>query len=471
MKKNLLFYNSLNPKQYLQVLLENYPYDIDASMVYSLCNKHPYPHPVLCSFISYYKDVIKIRITSNQQECCPSLLPLFLKMSLLSQKDSGLLRSYPFNFQAVFFVGKHTFSHPYAHLPFQKIPCIDRVVLHDKIKLCMPPYEEIPIHKRTSFIYRDISMDASDYVSISIQITHKQGMIFLSKQCASLAIPLFRMYHTTTPSIHQDFLLIFGLKDQSTCMEYYVDETNDMYIGLAKGDERIHHFLHLKHMLLTLYNALCVHQHDLPIHASMIEFFYQKKQYGFLFAGERCSGKSEMLDACVQVLKKQNMQYQVLFDDFGTLHYLDNEIVSTAIEIGACKALSVPPFQDIFTSYHDGILLEEDTTQYHFILPLVSFEDTIHFHRVTHFFYLDDTKRAAFQEPLESMNDVNRSFFYNAFGCTQESQLIHDLIEEFITMIFVSNIPLYPLYTRATPFQKQTIYKRLANEIFHKILG
>lgn len=486
MKKELLFYDHITAKDYLQQLYQNYPYDIEESMVYSLLVKNTYPHPVLLSFISYFETIMKYHIVSKKQEISTSLQQLFLKMSTLSQKDAGVLHSHLFGFEATLQLTNHAFSHPYAHLPFHKIPLIDHIQLHNTPLITMSDYREMKIRRKHSFIYRDISMDASSYVAISIQITNKHGLIFLSRSALSLAIPLCALFHMTTPAKQQDFILIFGLADRECSMEYYVDDTNELYIGLAKGDSSIHHFLHLKNMVLTLYHALRIHQNDLPIHASMIQFELGKQTYGLLFAGERGTGKSEMLAAMISLCQNNNLPFRVLFDDQATLHYLDNEIVCTAIEIATCKALSHQDIQHIFASYAHSIFLQEEGGLLYQIIPLISFEESCCFHKVTHLFYLDNTHREKMMKTIDHLDEcINilcsgaflnqqgllcHTYFFNPCINIEEDHDLPSLVNEFITHFYLQDIPVFHTFTQAPQYQKARLFKRIAQYILTQIL-
>lgn len=485
MEKELLFYDEVNARQYLSQLMMIYPYDIEEDMVYSLLQEHTYPHPVLLDFISYFENIAKFHILSKKTEKNISLQELFLKMSALSLNDDGVLHPHHFDFQAVFQISQHTFSHPYAHLPFYKIPFIDEVHLHDISLLKMNDYEECAIHRKNSFIYRDISMDAAHFVAVSIQITQKHGLIFLSRECLSLAIPLRAMFHVSPPAIKQDFILIFGLSDARKRMEYYFDETNELYIGLVSGDASMHHFLHLKNMILTLYNALRIHQQDLPIHASMLNITLHKQTYGILFAGESGTGKSEMLEACMHLCQKEHIPCKALFDDHGTLHYLDNEVVSTAIEISACIQLRTRSLEDIFSSFHESIFLQEERGDLYQITPVLRFDESVQFHKVTHIVYLDNTRkdkkisriknpdtcRELFEkgEYKDRRNHIVQSYFFNGCGCEADDTALCDLVHTFITMFYVADIPVFHIFTDGTALQKQHMFHRFAHQLLQEI--
>lgn len=487
LKTALLFEEDVSAKEYLSYLLKSYPYDIEEAMVYSLLAKTTYPHPVLLSFISYFKSIQKYRICTKSCTLSAALLHLFDKMSALAQKNPSVLHIHHYAFDATFLIQNHTFSHPYAHLPFNKIPFIDEIHVHSTPLLQMPSLtQEVPIRKQTSFIFRDISMDASAFFALSIQIADKQGIIFLSKECLPLAICISSMYPLCKPSIQQDFILIFGLSGEKNKREYYFDETNELLIGLVSGNSSMHHFQYLKDMILTLYNSICLCKHDLPIHASMIELTLQSRKYGLVFAGESGTGKSEMLLAFIHLCKMKEIPFTPLYDDHGTLHYLDNEIVSTGGEVSSCKKINDMKKTDIFHDFTSSIFLQEESGELYQITPLITHRQTIEFHKVTHVFYLDTISKEEGYERIETLQECQElflkgpyrnteriicsSFFFNALGPHQQQSITNQLVNDFFTILYVQDIPIYALHTDGSKTQKETLFDQLAMLILKDLI-
>ena len=63
------------------------------------------------------------------------------------------------------------------------------------------------------------------------------------------------------------------------------------------------------------------------------------------------SGKSELLDACLRVCEQKGLSAAPVYDDHGTLHYLDEEIVSTGGEIGALKNITHSRITSVFSTF------------------------------------------------------------------------------------------------------------------------
>lgn len=487
MKKQLLFEESVNAQDYLKALLALYPYDIEEAMVYSLLEKTTVPHPVLLSFISWFQTVEKYHLCFHHNDQDATLLHLFEKMSTLSQMNPSVLRPHHFAFDAILELAPHSLTHPYAHLPFEQIPFIERIQLHHIPLLQMPTYQDVPIQRSCSFIYRDISMDASAFLALSIQIADKRGVIFLSKECLSLALCIASTYPLVSVDDHQDFLLIFGLSQAQHVREYYYDETNELLIGLVGGDSSMHHFRYLKEMVQTLYNSICLQKHDLPLHASMLKIYIEKKVYGLVFAGESASGKSEILMALCRLCHKLGISCLPLYDDHGTWHYLDNEIVSTGGEVSGCTKISYMRKEDVFGQFADSMFLQEEDGAIYQITPLSAYLQTVKFHKVTHVFYLDTVSRDHGYHRLYDLDECTElflkgpyrneaheicsSFFFNPLGPHQEQERTAQLVRDFLTILYVQDIPVYSLCTDGTPYQKERLFDELAKLILTEILG
>lgn len=462
MQHQILFEGALTTKHYLHTLLLNYPFDIEESLVYSLISKDPFPHPALIQFITYFKDITKIIInTTDSLIPSSSLLQLMQKMSILSQYDVGVSHIHNYNFQVTIHLSKFSLSHPYAHLPFHKISLLDSILLHETVLLHSVPFIEYPILNQKIFIFKNISIDHNKYIAIPIQITDKHGIIFLSKDCISLAVPLCAMYHRTPPTQHYDFILLFGYADSENCLEYYNDETNQLQIGCARGDCSMYHFQHLKHMILTLYNSLCIRQSDYPIHASMIQLTIHDRLYALLFLGHEGAGKSAILQSITQQCKKAKIESHIIFDDQATLHNLDNEIKITQVELSNYELLSIQTIHDTST-YSNSIFIHDEQSIYQ-IHPCITFEESKQFHPLTHIFYLDPI----IQTTINTIDTIEA--FKQLWSDIHQDEASLQLQNDFITMFFVKNIPIYHVSTKGTKYQKIDVLNRIAKRILTEI--
>lgn len=484
MKKELLFPSECDGEHYLRKLLDAYPYDIEESRVYALLHALPPQSPCLLEFLTYATTLPKFRLCRVDTPLSPSLDTLFQHMSALWQKDDSLLHLQPFGFDATLQLSNYDITHPYAHLPLAQIPFIFRVQLHHIPLFPQPNAYDLPIQRSSTFIFRSISMDANAFFAMSITIADKHGIVYISRECVQLAVCLASLYPLTPPSLQQDFMLIFALSSREQSASYYYDETNQIYIGLVCGDHQMHHIRYVKDMLQTLYNSICMEKHDLPIHASMLEAKSSTQSVGLVFAGESGTGKSELLDACLNTFDKNGCHAFPIYDDHGTWHYLDEEVVSTGGEIGALKNVTHSCNSTVFSTFYESIFLRQDNEELYQILPLLAASQTRQFHKVTHVFYLDNVSDEEGWRRIDTLDEcldlfrkgphqrhgeLHSSYFINPLGCVQNRSLCDQLMNDFFTVLYLQDIPVYVLYTKKARENKR-LYKQYANLLLAEIL-
>lgn len=439
MKKELLFPQDCDGEQYLRRLIDAYPYDIEEARVLALLTAQPHPSPYLLEFLTYAATLSKFRLCSSEAARNPSLDTLFQNMAVLKQKDSSLLHMQPFGFDATLQLRVCEVSHPYAHLPLEQIPFISQVQLHHVPLFQQPDAANISIERSSTFIYRDISMDANAFFAMSIAIADKKGIVYLSRECVQLGVCLAALYPLTALSLQQDFILIFALASAKDQACYYYDETNQITIGLVSGTPRMHHIRYLKDMLQTLYNAICMEKHDLPIHASMLQMQAGDTKKGLVFAGE----------------------------------------------IGALKNITHSRITSVFSTFSDSLFLIQENQELYQILPLIQHANTLQFHKVTHLFYLDNVSDEYGYRRLETLDEcldlfrkgpcrrngqLISSYFINPLGCAQNKPVCDALLRDFFTILYLQDIPVYVLYTRRAENNTQ-LYEEYTASILREILG
>lgn len=478
MKKELQFWGVMNAKLYLTEMLNAYPYDIEERMVYSLLEPNPYPHPMLITFTRYFQTIFKLHIVTEDQQDDSSLQRLYKQMCSLAQYDPSLVFLHQYAFDVTYVLQTYELTHPYAHLPLANIAFLTNVQVHTIPVITMPLREEVLIIKRSSsFIYKSISMNPSSFIGICIRIEDKYGIIFISIECLAFAACIGALYTITLPASSYDFMLIYALRDATNQCSYYYDETNELYIGLVCGDERIHHFVYLKEMIFTLYNSICIEKQDLPMHASMLEM-QTTKNFGIVFAGDTDSGKSEMMDAMIRLFHVQSIPYQALYDDCGIFHYLDNAIVSTGSEIAACKKITHSSIVNVFHQLHQSIFLKEASDICWQITPLTTHMATLAFHNVHCLCYLNPYSKKKGIQRLTKLEDIfdcffneqkDHAFLCGSLSCNHQKERVMKLAKDFFTVLFVQNIPVFEIYTHTKQNRNCIAFSKLATELYQQL--
>ena len=174
-----------------------------------------------------------------------------------------------------------------------------------------------------------------------------------------------------------------------------------------------------------------------------------------------------------------------MYDDHGTLHYLDEEIVSTGGEIGALKNITHSCITSVFSTFSDSIFLTQENQELYQILPLTQPMQTLQFHKVTHLFYLDNVSDEYGYRRLDTLDEcldlfrkgpcrkngqLISSYFINPLGCAQNKPVCDALLRDFFTILYLQDIPIYVLYTRRAENNTQ-LYEEYAASILREILG
>lgn len=453
MKPEILLCEEQSTEAFLALLYQFYPYDIEEKMVLTLLEKDTFPHPALLQFIEYYASISKYRLVNETPS--PSINQLCAKMSALYQTNKNALHTYVFQFDASLCIQSFQIKSPYAHLCFAQIPFLTKIYLHTiPIFTMESKYKETEIVQSRLFPYKDISIDAHDYIAISIQIDDKHGFIYIPKNQIGIAISLATIYEIVPPPTEIDFIVLYGLSSHDESYSYFFDETNQIYTGLISG-HHYQHFIYVMKMITTLYNAICIEKNDLPIHACMLTLRIGKHPFGIVIMGDTFSGKSEVCESIRYGCERLHIATTCVFEDCGTLHYLDNDLSATGIQIGACVSIQGLPKQRIFSKMPGCIFLQYKHKITHVLFPFASFEDTCQFHRVHALYYLNPSHDHFEARNIHQLEKAKQFFmkgmhsleFCDPYGgihvrCEQQKKQLKSLIDSYLNLIMINEIQL-----------------------------
>lgn len=458
MKHEILLEEACTPKQFLALLYQLYPYDIEQQMVYTLLDKDTYPHPALLKFIAYFAQFPKYRVSTNVQE--NSIDILCANMSRLFQNNKNTLHTYVFHFDATLQIMPYKMKSPYAHLRLANIPFISIIQLHMIPILSMNhDYIEHPINKSNTFIFKDISIDANAFYALSIKVSDKHGIVYVPRDQIGIAIAISSIYEVVPPATEIDFLLLYGLHSHEETLTYYFDETNQLYIGLIAGNP-FYHFVYVMQMITTLYNAICIDKSDLPIHACMLQIGSGETQRGILLAGNDCTGKSEVCDCLRTYCETHQIPCTCVFENCGTLHFLDNEISATGIQIGACVSIHGLSKESIFQKLPVCAFLKSDQTITHILFPFTSFKETTKFHKVHSMVYLNRKDIKKGYRVIKQLEEAKHIFMQEIHSLKSSDLTPHEkldnsiskqhknLIDHYFNIMMINDLNLGEIYIR-----------------------
>lgn len=459
----ILLQDEVTPKAYLNALIQAYPYTIDDDTVYSLLNKTTYPHPALIAFLKYFTEIPKYHLIQHKTKDTDNLHDLAERMSSLQQLHESVLHMHQFMYDATVMISRHSFHNPYAHLPLTKIPFLKSVHLHKPLLFKTPDAKAMTIHRSQDFLYRDLSLHAQDFIAVSIRIVDKCGIIFIPRSQLGSAVALSQLYQCVTPQTHVDFMIIFGITAKENEAAYYYDATNSQYIGYIGGDAHMETFPLLITMVQTIYNAICIDKHDLPVNGFMIKLTKHKTTIGIVCNGCETCGIHELSYALEQYCEK-HPQYHMeqIFQQSGTLHFLDNDISATGAQTGALIPLKRLDKAFLLAHLHQGIWLNPNGEAM-LIHHGVSFDQTAAFHKVHAFFYvnnydektgircfanLEEAKRICSEGCYRMHGRPCHAVLGNTAGVDQQKDETLPLLHHFLDMMYINNIAMGEIYTQ-----------------------
>lgn len=466
----LLFHEPLSPKSYLDQILLVYPYDIEPALVYTLLTQAPYPHPALLTFIDFVRHTRKYLLcTQTMQE--PHLNQLYVTMCTLSQKNTAVLHTHQFHMDALFHCSSYPHHQPYSSLSLENIPLIDQVHISQNASIDLPKSTtQTKLHWITQFPYANISIDPLQYLAISIQITDYQGILYLPLYAISCICAISTLYQIKKPSEHNDFYMIYGVQTPENQNVLYYDETNQLYLGLSTKSSPIPSLSECIKMIQALYCAICLKKQDLNIPSSMITIQKGQVSIGLLLCGEANSGKSELLDAFMNECKKEGWSITKIFENYGTLHILDERLVATGSQIGAMIHGDALPRTTIYNALSSSVLVKEEHTTTFFLTPFTTYEETCRFHSIDMIVFMDKQTKATVLEQVVSLEAALQQMH-----TLLNTSLIKDvdtalfLWKQCLTTAFLNEIPIYHLSSQHKYKQNKTRYTRNAKKLLKLI--
>lgn len=470
----ILFYEPLTPKTYLEQVLRNYPYDISPSLVYTLLTHDPFPHPALLTFIDFIRHTQKYMVCENHlQEPC--LDQLFAIMCTLSQRNCAVLHTHQFHMDALFHISHFPIYQPYANLPLHEISLIDAIHMNQSVIINQRAYNlSTPIQFSHNFPFSQISLNSSAFFAISIQIHHVNGLIFLPREDSALLIAISSLYQIATPKTHPDFFLIYGVKQPEDEHTLYFDQTNHLYVGCFCKATYDDSFQDCVKMIQSLYSMISLENHDLTISASMVTLQINHQLFGLLLCGEEHSGKSELLDAFLTQCEQAELDIIKVFENYGTLHLLDETLAATGTQIGASIHAQALPRARIYEKLSSSVLVKEDHMISYFLTPFTTYEETCQFHAIQMICCMNKQTDQHRHQDFTVLDDPEAALphFLSLSPLYDSAQISHiqKLWENIVNTIFLKNIPILQIPIKPSSRHTSKYYDRIAKKLLKGII-
>lgn len=465
MYHTLIFYEPLTPKQYLDTVLNTYPYDIAPSLVYTLLTKTPYPHPSLLIFIDYIRKCEKYLIGQEVQE--QKLNQLYVTMCKLSQRNEAVLHTHQFHFDCLFHTSPCALAHPYTYLPCDKIAIIDEILIHRRTGINLPKQKSARIQYDCGFPFHSLSIDPQNYMALSIQATSLHGLILIPKALAAYATAISSLYSLNAKLSHHDFLLLYGIQMPTDQNIITYDRNYNQYIGCSiKQNENDFSVNECLHMIQSLISLIKLQQRDYVLSGAMFDIALNNQSYGTLIYAQSSHQLSIFTDALLKHLQNCNIPYDPVFENYGVLHLLDDAVSTTGVQIGSYIHTGSLSKESILEKLTAAVLINEQAKNTHMILPFTTYEKSIQFHKVNILCILDPEVKQYQIFAVTSLDELeqykpNHNLFTNSEIRQQFDLLWNHLCE---TMVLNSVMIL------KVPFADKVIHTRQLKKLLNQML-
>lgn len=361
---------------------------------------------------------------------------------------------------------------PYESL--SSIPTLSTVLIH-------APFIIYPKNTKRDGVFKEVFFNpideceivASQWFCFPIKVGVSLALVYFHRDYMSIGISLANLFAPASEQEYRnqkaDIIYVYGgehhLINEAV---FHYDSANDIFVGFApKGDE-ITYFGYMKKMLLTLHNLRTIKKGMLPIHGAMVSILFKdKKRKNVVIMGDSGAGKSETLEALRTIASEDILDMQVIFDDMGTFHLINNQLIAYGTEIGAFVRLDDLDSGYAYKEIDRAIFINPDKANARTIIPVSYYADIVKGTPVDLFLYANnfeeneqmmlfskkeeaiaifkEGRRKALQTTTES--GVVSSYFANPFGPLQWKNKCDPLIEKYFQFIFDSHIPIGQIYT------------------------
>lgn len=448
----LLLNEPLNPKHYLDQILNQYPYDIDPSLVYTLLTKHPAPHPALFTFIDFIRRSEKMLVT-KKAHVQHNLHPLYEKMAAFTHHSQALTHIHSFCFDALL-NGSPCPTHPiYPYLTYEKITQIDHVHILQNAPIYLPAKgTPPPIAFSAVMPLAKLSLDPKQYFALSLTVHDVHGLLLMPHHAAALIPALAVLYPFTAEPVHHNFLLLYGIQmpERKNIIAY--DANENQYIGCSyHSDPGMVSFHECLTMIRSLYAAITLHQHDLTLTAAMLDIALPNQHVSLLLCDPNESRNSALYDALELIGKQRDLTITKQFVNYGTIHLLDDSLYATGTQIGAAARITPLTAQLSFDHSGEDIYLNEANDRAYRLTPL-SFSAPKHRFQPIHIIALPGKGKTIqrFTRPEEVLPHLS------SCGCIPASfpHREEKLNDALINTALLNDIPLIALPNHKDPCQK-----------------
>lgn len=265
-----------------------------------------------------------------------------------------------------------------------------------------------------------------------------------------------------------DCIVLFGIKDEDLECKYHLDQNTGIWIGKVPSQTIIEYFGYMKKMCLTLHNVAMMARGWLPLHGSMVNIHLKNgRSKGVVFIGDSGAGKSETIEAIQMLGEDEILSIDVVFDDMGSLHVENGQIVAQGTEIGAFIRLDDLDKGSPYKTMDRSIFMNPETVNARVVIPVAPYSLIVKNHKVDYFLYANNYEdkigvnlaqnaadmKATFVEgkrcAMQTTDEVGLSttYFANPFGPMQHPDICDPLLDRYFIALDEAGVKTGEVYT------------------------
>jgi len=325
-----------------------------------------------------------------------------------------------------------------------------------------------------------IYWDPVRWLCIPIRVGELSFLFFFDRDYLSLAVSLVNLFELSgheEARPRPDGIILFGLPSEGLLIEptsFYIDEAENIVIGVVGKSDEVDYFGYCKKMILTLHNVIMMRRGRLPVHGAMCRIRLRRgPDFGLVIVGDSGTGKSETLEAFRILAEKWISDMTIVFDDMGSLQLTpEGKMVGYGTEIGAFVRLDDLDPGYTFGHLDRSILMNPHGQNARVVLPITEYGQVVAGHPVHMILYANNYEPVTQESPaVEFFSDpakalevfragyraakgttdergLVRTYFANPFGPEQMQDLHETLAGHYFTNAATAKVQLGQIRTR-----------------------
>lgn len=326
---------------------------------------------------------------------------------------------------------KYAWKAPESYQKLLDIPMISRIMLRTPLLIHPLSNKRTGIFWETRIHPLEEWKDDQEWMGYPCKCGQLLILAYFHRDFTSSAVALANLFELAEASEcigkKPDGLVFFGNPDGKEDTVFYHDQENSIWLGKISYGDRIEYFGYMKKIILTLHNLAVMEKGWLPLHGAMVNLTLQDgTRKGVVMIGDSGAGKSETIEALRRAAGKEIVKQEVVFDDMGSLHLENGELVAMGTETGAFVRLDDLEQGSAYRDLDRSIFFNPESANARVVVPASSYELITRHHRVDLFLYANNYTDRRGLRRFASLEEAKKTFIEGkrfALGTTQEKGL------------------------------------------------